>query len=83
MKVIEIVNKLKHCISYPLTCKIFTAQARVAQLKVQTTTILPLKPNGVDDVLVTVFWADYFDCIVETQAGGGAFNLTHLVAFQD
>ena len=36
-----------------------------------------------DDVLVTVSWADYFDCIVETQAGGGAINLTHLVAFQD
>ena len=36
-----------------------------------------------DDVVVTVFWADNFDCIVETQAGGGAINSTHLVAFQE
>ena len=45
--------------------------------------MLPRKPNGVDDVVVTVFWAGNFDCIVETQAGGGAINSTHLVAFQE
>ena len=35
--------------------------------------------NGVDDVVVTVFWADSF----ETQAGGGTINSTHLDAFQE
>ena len=29
------------------------------------------------------FWADNFDHIVDNQAGGGAINTTHLVAFQD
>ena len=66
-KLIEITNKLGHGISYPLTCETETAQVRAAQLKAQTTTISPLKPNGVNDVVVTVFWADNFDCIVETQ----------------
>ena len=32
---------------------------------------------------MTVFWADNFDCIVETQAEGGAINSTHLVDFQE
>ena len=55
-KIIEIVNKLGHCISYPSTYEIETAQAHAAQLKVQATTIiLLLKVNGVDDVVVTVF----------------------------
>ena len=82
-KLIEITNKLGHCISYSLTCETETAQVRAAQLKAQTTTISPLKPNGVNDVVVTVFWADNFDCIVETQAVGRAFNSTHLVDFQE
>ena len=64
MKVIEIVNKLGHCISYPLTCEIKTAQVRAAQFKSQTK-ILPLKLNGVDEVVVTVFW-QIIDCIFET-----------------
>ena len=54
-KIIEIANKLGHYISYPSTYEIETAQARAAQLKVKTTTILPLKLKGVDDVVVTVF----------------------------
>lgn len=36
-----------------------------------------------NDVIVTVFWADKFDCIVETLAGGGAINSTHIIAFQE
>ena len=36
-----------------------------------------------NDVVVTVFWEDNFDCIVETQAGGGAINSTHLGHFQE
>ena len=37
----------------------------------------------VNDVVVTVFWENNFDCIVETQAGGGAINSTHLGHFQE
>ena len=36
-----------------------------------------------DGVVATVFWAYKFDCIVDTQAGGGAINSTHLVVFQE
>ena len=70
-----------HCICYRLTCQIETAETCAVQIK--ATTILPLKPNGVDGVVATVFWAYKFDCIVDTQAGGGAINSTHLVVFQE
>ena len=36
-----------------------------------------------NDVVVTVFWAHNFDCIVETQAGGGAINSIHIIVFQE
>ena len=43
--VVEINNKLDHCLSYPLTCEIETAQARAAQVMSKTTSLLPLKPK--------------------------------------
>ena len=53
-KVIEIVNKLGYCISYPLNMRNWNSSGSCSTIKGQTTTILPLKPNGVNDVVVTV-----------------------------
>ena len=82
-KVVEINHKLGHCISYPLTCEIETAQARVAQIMAESSSILPLKPNYERDKIITYFWVDNFDVNIERQTGGGAVNSTHLVAFQE
>jgi hypothetical protein len=82
-KVVEINHKLGHCISYSLTCEIETAQARVAQIMADSSSILPLKPNHDEDRIITYFWVDNFDVNIERQSGGGAVNSTHLVAFQE
>ena len=82
-KVVEINHKLGHCISYPLTCEIETAQARVTQLMAESSSILPLKPNYKGDKIITYFRVDNFDVNIERQTGGGAVNSTHLVAFQE
>ena len=34
-------------------------------------------------MVLTVFWADNFDKIVENATGGGSVHTTHLVAFQE
>ena len=44
--------------------------------------MLPLKSTTENDFVLTVFWADNFDMNVEVQCGGGAINITHLMAFQ-
>ena len=44
--------------------------------------MLPLKPTTENDFVLTVFWADNFDMNVEAQCGGGATNITPLMASQ-
>ena len=34
-------------------------------------------------MVLTVFWADNFDKIVENATGGGSVHTTHLLAFQE
>ena len=82
-KIIEILNKLGHCLSYSLTCDIETAQAKVAQLNAESSSILPVTPETEQDTVLTFFWVDSFDINVDNQCGGGAINTTHLVAFQE
>ena len=45
--------------------------------------MLPSKPTTENDFVLTVLWADNFDMNVEAQCGGGAINITHLMAFQE
>ena len=82
-KPIQICNRLGHCINYDLAMDIETAQAQKAQLLAETSGSLPLKPITSSDVVLTYYWVDNFDVTVEKQAGGGAINTTHLVAFQE
>ena len=81
--VVDIINKLGHCISYSLTCDIETAQAEIALEKSKQTTLLPVKPNTTHQIVLTYFWVDNFDMNIERQCGGGALNTTHLIAFQE
>ena len=36
-----------------------------------------------NEMVLTVFWADNFDIIVENVTGGGSVHTTYLVAFQE
>ena len=79
---VVITNKLGHCISYDLSCEIETALSEASLIRIQETSILPIKPTG-NETIVTVFWVDNFDVKVERQSGGGSVNTTHLMAFQE
>ena len=80
---IEIINKLGHCISFPLVCDIETGIAQSVQVQSTQTSILPVKPSNEKETIVTTFWVDNFDVIIDSINGGGAVNTTHMVAFQE
>ena len=80
---IEICNRLRHCIPYHLNMEIQTAQTQKELTLAEASSFLPLKPAKESDVVLTFYWVDNFDVIVEKQAGGGTINTTHLVAFQE
>ena len=82
-KVTQITHRLGHSISYGKTCEIELAQAQKAQELAKKSSMLPLKPITALDYVLTVFWADNFDMNVEAQCGGGAINITHMMAFQE
>ena len=82
-KIIDVVHKLGHCISYNLMSDIETAQANCSLSLSKEGDIRPVQPSPKNDVVPTFFRADNFDTIVERVAGGGSVNVTHLVAFQE
>ena len=83
-QVIDIFNKLGHCIDYNTTCEIETSQAGKAQKLANISSTLPLLPSVDNDTLDTYFWVDNFYHIAEKVAGSGAVNTTHLImAFQE
>ena len=51
-----------------------------AQQLTEKSSILPIIPNSDKDIVLTYFWANNFDHIVDNQAGGGAINTMHLVS---
>ena len=81
--VIQILNKLEHCISYDLICEIETSQAQVSLMEEENKSILPILPTANDDIIITYVWVDNFDKIIESMTGGGAVNSTHMIAFQE
>ena len=82
-EIVQITHNLGHSISYPLTCDILTGQAQVVQECQSKNNILPLQPKSAGDVLLTWFWVDNNDAVVERPEGGGAINTTHMMAFQE
>ena len=82
-KVINILHKLGHCISYNTVCEIETAQAECALEAPKSNNILALKPILLDQTVFTHFWVDNFDIKVDRIGGGGSINTTYLMAFQE
>ena len=82
-KVIEIIHKLGHYMSYNLTGEIETAQKKSSLLAATQTTLLPLGPATPSNTVFTHFWADNIDMNIERMVGGGSINITHLMAFQE
>ena len=75
--VVEINNKLGHCISYPLTCEIETAQAQATQQNINNgNNILPVKPKTADGIVLTTFWLDNFDVKID-RLSNNSVNTTH------
>ena len=82
-KVVDILSKLGHCLTYNLTCEIETTLAAKAQELSVNDTFLPLRPSSQDKYVLTVFWVDNFDVKVERQIGATSLHTTHMVAFQE
>ena len=80
--VIDIVNRLSHCINYNMTCETETALAKKAKIEAETSSCLQLIPIT-SKFLLIMFWVDNFDVKVERQSGKNLIHTTHLVAFQE
>ena len=66
--VINILNKLGHCMPHKLACEIEASQ---------------VVPNSESSSILTVFWVDNSDTVVEQVQGGGSVNTTYMMAFQE
>lgn len=45
--------------------------------------ILPLKPASLTDKVLTIFWAENFNKALDKDIGGGAIDITTVMAFQE
>ena len=84
-KVVQIVNRLGHSISYDEVLDIETAQAKRSRETIERgeSSILPIIPKSDGNQVSTVFWVDNFDKKLDTERGGGAINITTMMAFQE
>ena len=82
-KLIQLINKLGHCIDYNAVCDILTAQAQKSSELAKSSSILHLTPISTNNSIKTWFWVDNYDEKVETNCGGGSVNITALMAFQE
>ena len=80
-KVVEIVKRLGHCLTYNTTCEAETTFAVKAQ-QLLSNSFLPLHPINEHDYVLTVFCVN-FDINVEKQTGSTSVNTTHMIAFQE
>ena len=71
-----------YCISYTLIYNIEAEYVKLAQQKSAQGFSLPIQPKE-NEMVLTAFWADNFDLIVENTTGGGSVHTTHLVSFQE
>ena len=82
---LQITNRLGHCGTYDNVLDIETAHAQnaVKLMNSADTSVLPLQPRYPLQTVITVFWADDFDKNVDKETGGGAINMTTIMAFQE
>lgn len=45
--------------------------------------ILPLMPASLTDKVLTIFWAENFNKALDKDIGGGAIDITTMMAFQE
>ena len=76
--VINILNKLGHCLNYNKSCEIETAIVESTSIHAKEKNILPICG---DEIILTFFRTDNFD--VESQKNGGSIHTRHLMAFQE
>ena len=76
---IRILSHLGHCIDYNLVCEIETSQAEEAIKHLEN---MELTETSIDTP-ITYWWADNFNQTLETQAGHGAIDSTHIVEFTE
>ena len=81
-KIVDIVHKVGHSISYNLTCDIETGLAEGVLKASKEGNVLPIKPISAGDTVFTHYWVDTFDVKIDRINGGGSVNTTHLVAYQ-
>ena len=82
-KIVDILNKLGHCINYNMVCDIETSQAELVQEEASSKCVLPIEPSTPTESIWTHFWVDNFDIKVDKEVGGGSLHTTHLMAFQE
>ena len=82
-KLIQLVNKLVHCIAYNSLCDILTDQAQKSSELAKSSSIFPLTPINSNSSVKTCFWVDNYNEKVETNCGGDSINITALMAFQE
>lgn len=59
-QIIQILHKMRHCISYNKTCDIETRMAETTLAQTKQSNILPFLPIGEETVLI-YFWDNIFD----------------------
>ena len=73
------LSHLGHCIYYHLVCEFETTQA--AELIKHSENMEKYTPSATTEL--TYWWADNLYQSLETQAGHGAINSTHIVEFSE
>ena len=79
-KVVEIVNRLGHCLTYNTTCEAEAAFSVKAQQLLSNCfwLLCPINEYG---YVLTVFWVDSIDIKVEKQTGSTIVSTTPMIAF--
>ena len=81
--VVQLTSRLGNCMTYDKVMDVETARAQKARHLEEHSSYLPLKPINEHSSVITVFWVDNFDKNVEREGGGGAINMTTMMAFQE
>ena len=77
------MHKLGNCSSFYLTCEIETSQAKLSVERQTNNSVLQLLPKDGIAYVLTYFWVDNFDKLIESMKGGGSVHSKHMVAFQE
>ena len=82
---VQVVNKLGHCITYDKVMDAETTQAQIAAEAITSNDqrALPLKPVNDTAKVRTAFWADNLDKNTDNRTGASSVHMTTLMAFQE